>query len=123
MLHKCANPVCPVQFRFLNQGKLFEIEIQYLESPSGDQCKRCNDKRQFAWYWLCNLCEVGNTLRFDSARGLVTISSLAGSKCMETTISEITPKAVAGISQVLIRPIGQDWKTSVRREEHVELTF
>ena len=36
MLHKCANPVCCAQFRYLNQGKLFEVEIQYVESTLGD---------------------------------------------------------------------------------------
>ncbi len=36
MLHKCANPVCCAQFRYLHQGKLFELEIQYVESTLGD---------------------------------------------------------------------------------------
>ena len=30
MLHKCANPVWCAQFRYLHQGKLFEVEVQYL---------------------------------------------------------------------------------------------
>jgi len=119
MLHKCANSSCRAQFRYLNQGRLFEVEIQYSESPSGDQCKRCNDKRQIMWCWLCNLCEASNTLRFDPGRGLVTVSSLGDSACaVATTISQLSPKAAASIARVLIRTLDLDWKTLGQTGRH-----
>ena len=40
VLQKCANPVCDAQFRYLDQGQLFEVEIQYSQSP------RPNDPRE-----------------------------------------------------------------------------
>ena len=44
VLHKCANPVCCAQFRYLNQGKLSEVEIQYVESNFG---RRSRQARQW----------------------------------------------------------------------------
>ena len=35
MLHKCANPACPVPFRKLSQGKLFLVETEPL---AGQNC-------------------------------------------------------------------------------------
>lgn len=34
MLAKCVNPVCSNQFRFLHQGKLLQVEIQFLDKAA-----------------------------------------------------------------------------------------
>lgn len=33
MLHNCANSPCSNLFRRLNEGKLFQVEAQYLSAP------------------------------------------------------------------------------------------
>ena len=34
MLHKCANPACDARFRYLRQGRLFEVETHYRDGAS-----------------------------------------------------------------------------------------
>jgi hypothetical protein len=81
VLQKCANPVCCAQFRYLNQGKLFEVEIEYVESTLDDgQCKLGNGKGHIERCWLCDQCAAHIALRFDRRRGLVMVSSLGGSE-------------------------------------------
>ena len=81
MLQRCANPVCCAQFRYLNQGKLFEVEIEYVESTLEDaQGKLGNGRGHIERCWLCDQCAAHIALRFDRRRGLVMVSSLGGSE-------------------------------------------
>ena len=76
MLHKCANPNCIVRFRFLGQGKLFQIESEYLEAPSAVQertAQRSRSSRRIERYWLCDECASTLTLTFDQSHGIVTV--------------------------------------------------
>ena len=73
MVRKCANPACYAQFRFLHQGKLFEVEIQYRECPCGKGTSS-NSKRYVERYWLCDQCAAHITLQFDPRRGVVLMS-------------------------------------------------
>ena len=71
MLQKCANPGCSNQFRLLHQGKLFELEIQYVERTTGDDDHEIGkNKGQIERYWLCDKCAAHATLRFDRELGL-----------------------------------------------------
>lgn len=93
MLAKCVNSVCSAQFRFLHQGKLFEVEIQYARTPTG--------KVQVERYWLCDQCAEQVTLWFDKCEGLV-VHSPAGREKVRGLSSG---RSVAEISQVRIRPL------------------
>ncbi len=86
MLNKCANPVCCAQFRYLRQGKLFEVEVQYTESLSSDgQSRPGNGKGHVERCWLCDECAARFTLRFDARRDVVMVSSLTASEEALTT--------------------------------------
>jgi len=106
VLHKCANPACSAEFRYLHQGRLFEVETQYFETPSGDgHGKPCNGKGHIERYWLCDQCVVHIALRFDRRKGLLVVSSLGDFEAGVTAvIPQSSPKAAAGIARVLIRP-------------------
>ncbi|PYV67170.1 MAG: hypothetical protein DMG96_40080 [Acidobacteria bacterium] len=45
VLDKCANPVCCAQFRYLYQGKLVEVEVQYAESHCSDGQSKSGNER------------------------------------------------------------------------------
>ncbi len=125
MLNKCANPVCSAQFRYLHQGKLFEVEVQYSESPSRGQSKAGNGKRHAERCWLCDECAAHITLRFDARRGVVMVSSLKGSEEALTTASlQSNGGAVAGIARVLVRRLDRDLEltTSTKRKAAGELS-
>jgi len=51
MLSKCANPACSARFRYLRQGRIFNLEVNKL-SPSGDGELR----HRFEHFWLCGPC-------------------------------------------------------------------
>ena len=105
MLQKCANPVCYNQFRYLHQGKLFEIEIRYVDSPSADnQGKPTNGKGHVERCWLCDQCAANVALRFDRQRGLVIVCSSSASEEVVTSISQSGGKAAADIARIIIRP-------------------
>lgn len=58
MLSKCANPECSEQFKYLHQGKLFQLtptpEVQAVE----EGCCRALYER----FWLCDRCSKLMTL-------------------------------------------------------------
>jgi hypothetical protein len=58
MLAKCANPACLTRFRYLESGTLFRLENE--PQISSDQTFR-------EYFWLCNGCSSGLTLRLNSA--------------------------------------------------------
>lgn len=112
MLHKCVNPDCSAQFRYLHQGRLFEIEIQYLETAdSAPQGTLRNGKGHVERCWLCDQCATRIALRFDPRRGLVVASSLG---CAERVITPATPRSTAnaatGRIRVLIRSLDMNPK-------------
>ena len=106
MLRKCANPVCSAQFRFLHQGKLFEIEVQYSESlPANRQPQMGNGRIQIERLWLCDECAGYVTLRFDRQRGLVMAHSQPRSDEVVTVFLQSSGGTVGEISRLLIRPL------------------
>jgi hypothetical protein len=72
MLHKCANPVCTVPFRSLREGKLFLAETFPSDLTTAfDSSRRKLRRREH--FWLCDVCSVHFTLRFDSTLGMMTV--------------------------------------------------
>ncbi len=123
VLNKCANPVCSNQFRYLHQGKLFEVEVQYTENLSSDgQTKPGNGKGHVERCWLCDQCVASITLRFDARRGAVMVSSLRSSEeALTTVLSRSNGGPPARIVRVLIRPLDLELKASTRRKTAREL--
>ena len=95
VLSKCANPLCSSEFVYLRQGRLFEVETQCFETPS---------RREY--YWLCEICAVNFTLRFDWGRGVVVteLGRRGNSKVVE--VSQSSANTIVGLTRVLIRPFG-----------------
>jgi len=123
VLQKCANPVCCAQFRYLNQGKLSEVEVQYVESTLGDGQGKLGNGKDMSSAAGCAI-SAQHTSRCDSTDGggLVMVSSLGGSEeALTTAIPQSSPKAAAGIARVLIRPLELDLTISPRRKAASEL--
>ena len=51
MLSKCANPTCFARFRYLHEGRIFNIEIK---AASETDPARFKDKVEH--FWLCESC-------------------------------------------------------------------
>jgi hypothetical protein len=106
VLHKCVNPVCAAQFRFLHQGKLFEVEIHHRDKQSGNgqRAPPGSGKAHIERYWLCDRCMLEVELQFDGLRGLV-VRSQVGSEPVFTPVSTGSGRPVTDVSRVLIRPL------------------
>jgi hypothetical protein len=55
MLAKCTNPTCSAEFRYLREGKLFQLEVE----PTGGTF----DTKEAEYFWLCSRCSAAMTLR------------------------------------------------------------
>jgi len=117
VLHKCVNPDCSAQFRYLHQGRLFEIEIQYFETAdSAGQGTLRNGKGYVERCWLCKQCATHVALRFDPRRGLVVASSLGRAEGVITLATpQSTANAATGRTRVLIRSFNMDLIISTKR--------
>jgi hypothetical protein len=51
VLSKCANPACLARFRYLHEGRIFNIEIK---AASGGDFAHLNDRVEH--FWLCEGC-------------------------------------------------------------------
>ena len=70
MLSKCANPLCPNEFHYFGEGKVFEIPRDRLTSiASGHDKKRTRTEH----YWLCSNCFATLTIAMDSAHNIIVI--------------------------------------------------
>jgi hypothetical protein len=74
MLAKCANPDCSAPFRYLREGKLFQVERDGANEPvfKGPRPRPRPDRR-VEYFWLCGICSVRVTLAFDRVRGMITV--------------------------------------------------
>jgi hypothetical protein len=118
-----CEPCLHAQFHYLHQGKLFEVEIQYAESPTnGGQTKAVNGKGHSERCWLCDDCAAHITLRFEARRGEVIVSALKSSaEALRTLLSQLSVAAGVRIARVLIRPLDMELTTSTRRKAVREL--
>jgi len=70
MLSKCANPTCSNPFRYLREGRLFEIESnQPVQTPSSVS----KPVRRIEFFWLCGECSAELTVVNDYEKGVITI--------------------------------------------------
>ncbi len=58
MVAKCANPLCPARFRYLSQGKLFRLEVDY---------------GRHEYFWLCAGCASKMSLKVEWRKGVVVV--------------------------------------------------
>jgi hypothetical protein len=74
MLAKCANPGCSAPFRYLREGKLFQVERDEnnMASFRGNRTRPRVDRR-VEYFWLCGACAANVTLAFDRVRGMITV--------------------------------------------------
>jgi hypothetical protein len=120
VLRKCANPVCYVPFRYLHQGKLVEVEIQYRECFCG-KGTFSNGKRCVERCWLCDPCAAHIALQFDPRRGVVLMSCPGEAGGVATTSILFHGRDGAEIERVLIRPSDLTLTLSTRRKAASEL--
>jgi hypothetical protein len=76
MLHKCANPACSNIFRRLSEGKLFQVETEYVDPSSAGKSgatRNPRGTRKVEHYWLCNECSSFLTLTFERGQGMITV--------------------------------------------------
>jgi len=76
VLDKCANPACSAEFRFLRNGRLFEIETECSELRETEG-KLHDSKRRLEFYWLCDGCVELFVLSSDG-QCVTTVPLLAG---------------------------------------------
>lgn len=107
MLCKCANEACSTPFRRLREGKLFQVETEYLPgrgSRSGMQ-RKVRPGRRIEHYWLCDACSPFITLTFDRQRGVITVPLPDGSgKKTVTLISMDRVPSAIGFDDSSLQP-------------------
>jgi hypothetical protein len=74
MLSKCANPACSQSFRYLRDGKLFEIDthLGVNSSAAGER----KPSRRVEFFWLCGQCSTELTVVNDKDQGVITVPIL-----------------------------------------------
>lgn len=72
MLSKCASPLCSASFLHLAEGKLFRLETEPAFPSS--------HARATEYFWLCEPCSAGKTLRL-TGNGTVETIGLADALC------------------------------------------
>ena len=70
MLSKCANPACSTPFRYLRDGKIFEIDSKRETSPATEGKP---SPRRVEFFWLCGECCVQLTVINDHEKGVITV--------------------------------------------------
>jgi hypothetical protein len=71
MLSKCANPACSMPFRYLRDGKLFEIETKLSAEEGETGSKKASRRVEF--FWLCGDCSAELTLIQDQEKGVIIV--------------------------------------------------
>jgi len=69
VLSKCANPACSARFRYLHQGRIFNIEAGTVSSDNIG-----SPTRKIEHFWLCESC--AQTLTVLVENGAVTTRPL-----------------------------------------------
>ena len=73
MLSKCANPGCSTRFRYLRDGRLYQIEVQETPPPTGLHLVDKPAPRKVEHFWLCAECSTRMTLAYQRGKGVVTL--------------------------------------------------
>ena len=75
MIGKCANPDCGAPFRYLREGRLFQVD----RDPAGHLVggpfliSENGEPHHLEHYWLCGDCAQRMTLAIDPQRGVVAV--------------------------------------------------
>lgn len=67
MLSKCANPVCSATFRYLHQGRIFQL----VPGPAVEWAAVENGLLPVERFWLCDVCSREMKVIWDGARAKV----------------------------------------------------
>ena len=78
MLDKCSNPTCRASFRYLNDGLLFRIE--------SDTAKRETLLKKLEYFWLCNRCALGMSLRLANDATVQMIAACDSLRPAKTSV-------------------------------------
>ena len=62
MLSKCLNPACNETFRYLSEGRIFNLELTTYEEPDRVPSHRVER------YWLCRKCAMTMTVMVEDGR-------------------------------------------------------
>jgi hypothetical protein len=65
MLAKCANPICGAHFRYLKQGRIYNVPIY---GPDG---RSRSGPQRVEHFWLCSNCCITLTLVWRDGRAEV----------------------------------------------------
>lgn len=77
MISKCANPDCGAPFRYLREGKLFQLYTGPDPVPaSGSEPKT---SRPMEYFWLCGRCAATLRLEFEKKNGAAIVHLMARS--------------------------------------------
>jgi len=74
MLSKCANPTCPITFRYLHEGRLYLIASR--ETLAAHKPRRSSKSGQLEYAWLCSSCSLYLTIRIDEEFGTRVVRKL-----------------------------------------------
>ena len=72
MLSKCANPACSTPFRYLRDGKVFEIDSTHERNT--------RSARRVEFFWLCGECSLQLTVIDDHEKGVITVPLPQGAR-------------------------------------------
>jgi hypothetical protein len=97
MLYKCANKTCNTPFRRLREGKLFQVETEYLDERGSVNARRAKQLHRVEHYWLCDSCSPFVTLTFDQGKGVITVPLPNG--LGKKTVKMIPVQAAAAIQE------------------------
>ncbi len=67
MLSKCANPVCSATFRYLHQGRIFQL----VPSPAVEMAAPEKGLLLVERFWLCDACSKEMNIIWDGAQAKV----------------------------------------------------
>lgn len=72
MMSKCANPSCSSTFRYLREGKLFQVPGSDPSKPGAlERAEKPSARDEF--FWLCGECSKEFTIAVDPALGVRTV--------------------------------------------------
>jgi hypothetical protein len=96
MVGKCANPDCAAKFRYLREGRLFQIDMRHLPGKREGLCPFCGHPLHLRYFWLCDACAQTMTLTctVDGSVKLVC-GSIAGAQAISLACpSDVPGRAV-----------------------------
>jgi hypothetical protein len=83
MVSKCGNPACLARFRYLHEGRIFNIERSVDPGESG--------QRRIELYWLCTECSRALKLVSDHGSGVVIRSRYPQPPAVPVPVGDFPP--------------------------------